>query len=84
MTPQEIISSNPKAFVLTPRTTYDYALMGVTSDGRLIYSESKILVALQEFEGMNYEEALDHYAKVTVSSLANGTRYAPVLATETV
>jgi len=69
--------------VLQPRATYDHALVGVSSDGRLIYSESKILVALQDIDGKTYEEALDHYAQMTSSSLANGNRFSPIIATET-
>jgi hypothetical protein len=83
MKAEEIISNNPKAMVLQPRATFDSALLGVTSDGRLIYDESKILVALQNIDGKSYEEALDYYAQMTTSSLANGNRFSPIIATET-
>lgn len=83
MKAEEIIANYPRAVVLQPRATYDYALVGVSSDGRLIYSESKILVALQDIDGKTYEEALDHYAQMTTSSLANGNRFSPIIATET-
>ncbi len=83
MRAEEIIANHPRAVVLQPRATYDYALVGVSSDGRLIYSESKILVALQDIDGKTYEEALDHYAQMTSSSLANGNRFSPIIATET-
>lgn len=83
MTAEEIIANHPRAVVLIPRSTYDSALLGVTSDGRLIYSESRIIVALQDIDGKTYEEALDHYAQMTTSSLAYGNRFSPVIATET-
>lgn len=83
MTPEEIISSHPRAVVLQPRATFDPALLGVTSDGRLIYSENRILLALQNVDGMTYEEALDYYAGITSSSLSNANRFAPIIATET-
>lgn len=83
MTADEIISSNPRAKALEPRQTFDSALMGVSSDGRLIYSESKMLIALQDVEGKSYEEALDYYATMMSSSSPNGNRFAPIIATET-
>jgi len=83
MKAEDIIANHPRATVLQPRTTYDVALMGVSSDGRLIYSENKILLALQDIEGKSYEEALDYYASSTVASLANGNRFSPIIATET-
>jgi hypothetical protein len=83
MRAEEIIANHPRAQTLMPRTTFDEAIIGVSSDGRLIYSESKILVALQDIEGKTYEEALDYYATSTVASLANGNRFSPIIATET-
>jgi hypothetical protein len=83
MTPEEIISSHPRAVALQPRATFDGAMMGVSSDGRLIYSENRILLALQDVDGKTYEEALDHYAQMTTSSLANANRFSPIIATET-
>ena len=83
MKAEEIIANYPRAVALQPRVTYDNALIGVSSDGRLIYSESRILIALQDVDGKTYEEALDHYAQMTTSSLANGNRFSPIIATET-
>lgn len=83
MKAENIIANHPRAIVLQPRTTYDVALMGVSSDGRLIYSENQILLALQDIEGKSYEEALDYYASSTVASLSNGNRFSPIIATET-
>jgi len=83
MTRTELLTSNPKAVRLKP-ASLDEAIIGLSSDGRLIYSENKILIQLQDVEGMTYEEALDFYANNTVSSLAYGNRYAPVIATETI
>jgi hypothetical protein len=84
MTAEEIIKSNPKAKAIEPRATYDFALMGITSDGRLIYSENKILIALQEIEGLSYEDSLDSYANKTTTLFSNGNRFSPIIATETI
>jgi hypothetical protein len=85
MNPEELIAqANPKALVLEPRTTFNRAIVGVTSDGRLCYSEDKILGALQEIDGMDYEEALDYYSFNTVRSLAyEKAKVAPVILTST-
>jgi hypothetical protein len=83
MNAQEIIANHPRAVVFEPRATFDYAILGVSSDGRLIYSESRILVALQETDGKTYEEALDEYARMTSSSVAHASRFSPIIATET-
>ena len=70
MTASELIEmANPKALVLEPRATFDSALVGVSSDGRLVYSETKILTALQDKDGMGYEEAVDYYQYNTVRAL---------------
>ena len=70
MTANEIIeNANPKALVLEPRETFNLALVGVSTDGRLVYSEDKILGALQDKDGMSYEEALDYYQDNTVRAL---------------
>lgn len=83
MTADEIINNNPRAKALEPRSTFDSALVGLSSDGRLIYSENKILVALQDVEGKTYEEALDYYSSMMSSSSSNGNRFSPIIATET-
>ena len=83
MKAEEIIVNNPRAQVLEPANLYNEAVIGLSSDGRLIYSENKILNALQDLEGLTYEEALDHYATKTLSSLTNGNRFSPIIATET-
>ena len=79
---KDIINDNQRAACLLPREQFDDALIGLASDGRLIYSEDKILHVLQE-SGMSYEEALDHYATMTISSQAHGNRLAPIIATQT-
>lgn len=71
MSPAELIAlASEKALVLEPRSTFNNALVGVSSDGRLVYSEDKILVALQDIDGMTYEEALDYYEVNTVRGIA--------------
>lgn len=83
MTSEQLIAeANPKALVLEPRETFSRALVGVTSEGRLVYSEDKILQALQDVEGMDYEEALDYYSYNTIKALAyEKATVAPIIIT---
>lgn len=85
MTPAlQIIQDNPKAIALQPKELFAPAIIGLSSDGRLIYSEDKILVVLQDGKGLSYEDALDHYALMSINSSAGNGRYAPIIATQTV
>lgn len=85
MTAQDLIdNANPKALVLEPRATFDDALIGVTADGRLVYTEDKILAVLQDKDGMSYEEALDYYQFNTVRALEYAkASVSPVILTHT-
>lgn len=49
------------AIVLEPRDQYDQAIIGKTLDGRVIYSQTKIIQAIQEMNECGREDALDHY-----------------------
>ncbi len=79
----ELISDNPKAIHFKPRNLFDQALIGVASDGRLVYSEDKILLALQDGEGLSYEDALDRYALMSINTANGANRYAPIIVTQT-
>ena len=73
--------ADPKALRLEPNTTFDQAIIGLTSDGRIAYSENKILLSLQDVEGMEYEEALEWYEYNTVKAIAYAGKKAPIIIT---
>lgn len=54
----------------------DKAIVGVTSDGRLVYSENRILLAYQEESGLDFEDALAQYETISSTS---GSRRPPVI-----
>lgn len=85
MTAKELIENATRgALVLEPQSTFNHALVGVTSDGRLVYSEEKIILALQEQDGMDYEEALEFYEYNTVRALAyEKAKVAPIILSHT-
>ena len=79
---EELLSNaDPKALRLEPSTTFDRAILGLTSDGRIVYSESKIILALQDVDGMEYEEALEFYEYNTSRGVAYAGKKAPVIIT---
>jgi hypothetical protein len=79
---EELLSNaDPKALRLEPSTTFDRAILGLTSDGRIVYSENKIILALQDVDGMDYEEALEFYEYNTSRGVAYAGKKAPVIIT---
>lgn len=75
-------NADPKALRLEPSSTYDYAIIGLTSDGRIVYSEQKILFALQEFENLDYDEALEWYEYNTSRGASYAGKKAPIIVTQ--
>lgn len=79
---EELLSNaDPKALRLEPSTTFDRAILGLTSDGRIVYSESKIILALQDVDGMEYDEALEFYEYNTSRGVAYAGKKAPIIIT---
>jgi hypothetical protein len=79
---EELLSNaDPKALRLEPSATFDRAILGLTSDGRIVYSESKIILALQDVDGMEYDEALEFYEYNTSRGVAYAGKKAPIIIT---
>ncbi len=76
-----LANADPKSLRLGPSTTFDRAILGLTSDGRIVYSENRILLALQEVDGMDYEEALEWYEYNTARGVAYAGKKAPIIIT---
>lgn len=77
-----LANAHPKALRLEPKTTFDRAIMGLTGDGRIVYSESQIIVALQDVDNMEYEEALEFYEYNTSRGVQYAGKYAPIIITQ--
>jgi hypothetical protein len=77
-----LANADPKALRLEPNETFDRAILGLTSDGRIVYSENRILLALQDVDGMEYEEALEFYEYNTVRGIAYAGKKAPIIITQ--
>ena len=59
--------------------TYRNAVLGISDDGRVIYSESIILEDMMIDEGMDEEEALDYFGYNLIRSLPYMGKMAPII-----
>ena len=59
--------------------TYRNAVLGVSDDGRVIYSERIILEDMMIDEGMDLESALDHFSYNLLRSLPYMGNMAPII-----
>lgn len=65
--------------VLFENPTYRDAIVGISENGRLIYSERKILDYMIHEEGLDDEEALDNYSYNILRSLPYMGKMAPII-----
>lgn len=80
---KELMSNaDPKALKLEPHETFDSAIVGLSSEGLIVYSEAKILMSLQEVDGMDYDEALQYYEYNTIRGIAYAGKKAPIIITQ--
>ena len=63
---------------LEPTDLLDRAIVGITGDGRIVYSENRILLAFQEDGDLEFEDALEQYEKAT-SSIPKECYWPPVI-----
>lgn len=48
---------------------YETAFLGVSTDGRAVYSYQKMIAHLMKFDGMDYDEAVEHIEFNSIGSL---------------
>ena len=58
---EELSEINEDAIVLEPQSTFNRAIVASDTDGRLVYSVTKIIRALIDEDGMTEEEALEWF-----------------------
>ena len=69
-------NAHPEAFKFRD---LDKAIVGVTGDGRLVYSENRILLVLQEDMGYDFEDALEQYENLSTGVERQMARRPPVV-----
>lgn len=55
----ELRAELPEDAILFDNMSYDGSIVGVTTDGRVVYDYYKMIEELMEDEGWSYEEAID-------------------------
>lgn len=65
--------------ILLESPTYRCAIEGITDDGRLIYSEKKIIDYMVQEEGLSFEDAYDNFSYNIVRSLPYMGEKAPII-----
>ena len=65
--------------ILLESPTYRNAVLGVSDDGRVIYSERIIIEDMMIDEGMDLESALDHFSYNLLRSLPYMGNMAPII-----
>ena len=76
-TPEEILESygysiedlNDEETILFRNPDYSTAIVGVSSDYKVIYDYNKMLDYLNQYEGMEYEDAADFISYDTMRAL---------------
>lgn len=63
-----------EAIVLEPRATFEDAIIGISSDERVVYSLEKIYEAHMKYDGMSQEEAVEwvDYNTLCIALYENG------------
>lgn len=65
--------------ILLESPSYRNAVIGVSSDGRVIYSERIIIEDMMIDEGMDYEDALEYFSYNLIGSLPYMGEKAPII-----
>lgn len=67
---QAIVFDNPD---------YDNAIIGITTDGKVVYDYSKMIESLMEQDKMTYLEAVEFIDYNTIRAIPYAGEYAPII-----
>lgn len=76
---QNLVERGYEDAIVLERPDYVDAVVGTSSDGRVIYDYEKMLDYLVEHEGMRYEEAADFLSYDTMRALPYMGEKAPII-----
>ena len=75
----ELRSELPEDAIVFDNMSYDGSIVGVTTDGRVVYDYDKMIEELMEEEGWNYEDAAEWIDYNTVRSIPYAGPGAPII-----
>ena len=75
----ELRSELPEEAIVFDNMSYDNSIVGVTTDGRVVYDYDKMIDELMQDEEWSYEDAVEWIEYNTVRSLPYGGPGAPII-----
>ena len=75
----EIRSELPEEAIIFDNMSYDNSIVGVTTDGRVVYDYDKMIEELMQDEEWSYEDAVEWIEYNTIRSLPYGSPGAPII-----
>lgn len=75
----ELRSELPEEAIVFDNASYDGSIVGVTTDGRVVYDYDKMIEELMQDEGWSYEEAAEWIDYNTIRSLPYAGCNAPII-----
>lgn len=75
----ELRAELPEDAIVFDNMSYDGSIVGVTTDGRVVYSYDKMVEELMEDEKCSYEEAADWIDYNTIRALPYAGENGPII-----
>ena len=76
---QKIREQLPEGVIVFEDHAYDNAIIGISSDERVIYSYNKMIEELIQDDGMSYEDAVEWIDYNTIRALPYAGEKAPIV-----
>lgn len=74
-----IRSKLPDGLLVFDDFAYDEAIVGYTTNGRIVYDYDKMITELMRYQGWNYDDAIDWIEFNTIRSLPYAGENAPII-----
>ena len=75
----ELRAELPEDAIVFDNMSYDGSIVGVTTDGRVVYDYDKMIEELMQDEGWSYEDAVEWIDYNTIRSIPYAGENAPII-----
>lgn len=76
---KEIREQLPEEALVFDNFAYDNSIIGVSTDGRVVYSYEKMIQELMSDEGLSEMEAIEWIDYNTIRAISYGGEFAPIV-----
>lgn len=76
---KEIRENLPEDSIVFDNYAYDNSIIGVSTDGRVVYSYEKMVQELMRDEGLSEMEAIEWIDYNTIRAIPYGGEFAPII-----